>query len=121
MTKILPQAKLCALQDEKKETEEIQQFPGDFFPLGLLCYAEVHHSHPRGKLTSIERRKSLLPLLSSAFKVCSPIIFSLLFVTMVSLRVEGSEVWKSHSQFSEFLTLKNLFPLFLKRDLAQIL
>lgn len=41
--------------------------------------------------------------------------------TSGSLRVEGSELWKNHSQFSEFLTLKKLFPLFLKRDLAQIL
>lgn len=41
--------------------------------------------------------------------------------TSGSLRVEGSELWESHSQFSEFLSLKNLFPLFLKRNLAQIL
>lgn len=45
---------------KKKETEEIQQFPGDFFPLGLLCCAEVHHSHPGGKSPSTERKKSLL-------------------------------------------------------------
>lgn len=59
--------------------------------------------------------------LQNLFSHNLPLLCVTMYETSGSLRVEGSELWKSRSQFPEFLTLKKLFPLFLKRDLAQIL
>lgn len=114
-----PQAKLGALNDEKRETGN-PAVPGRFFSSwsALLCRGTPFLEQKGGSLFSSAPASLTLQSLVSRH-------LSLLCVTMDetsgSLRAEGSERWKSHSQFSEFLTLKKLFSLFLKRDLAQIL
>lgn len=126
MTKILPQAKLGALNDGKKRDRKSSSSL-EIFPF-LVCSIMQRYTLPILGESFLEQKGGSL-FSSAPASLSLQSLFSrhlsLLFVTMDetsgSLRAEASELWKSHSQFSEFLTLKKLFPLFLKRDLAQIL